>query len=172
MTDGNDMLLTIKPIGVIHSTLTEAKGSPIQPVYAKNSEGIVEVYEPYRQGLKDLEGFERVWLIYWFHKAAKCRLLVTPYLDTVERGLFATRAPCRPNPIGMSSVRLSKIEDGLIYIAEVDILDGTPLLDIKPYVSRFDCFEDSKCGWIQNLRNKILPADDRFYKKEEKNEKI
>lgn len=155
--------ITINPIGVIHSSLTEAKGSPIQPVYAKNNEGVVEVYEPYRQALKDLEGFERIWLIYWFHKAGQPRLLVTPFMDTVERGLFATRAPCRPNPIGISPVRLLRIEDGRIYIAQVDILDGSPLLDIKPYVSRFDKFEVEKNGWHDHVSGDPGVADKRFY---------
>ena len=159
----NNTLITINPIGVIHSSLNEAKGSPIQPIFARDSEGVVEVYEPYKQGLKDLEGFERIWLIYWFHKAAKCKLLVTPYLDTVERGLFSTRAPCRPNPIGMSPVRLSKIEDGRIYIAEVDILNGTPLLDIKPYASRFDILEVKRNGWLDQATGRPGIADKRFH---------
>ena len=163
MTLENDMSITIKPIGIIHSSLAEAKGSPIQPVFAGNSEGIVDVYEPYRQGLKDLEGFERIWLIYLFHKAAGCRLLVTPYMDTTERGLFATRAPCRPNPIGMSSVRLERIEDGRIYITEVDILDGTPLLDIKPYVSRFDNIKVERNGWQDHVSGIPGIADRRFH---------
>ena len=163
MTMKNDISITIRPVGVIHSSLTEAKGSPIQPVFAQDSEGVVEVYEPFKQGLKDLEGFERIWLIYWFHKAAKSRLLVTPYLDSVERGLFATRAPCRPNPIGISSVQLSKIEDGRIYIAEVDILNGTPLLDIKPYVSRFDNIKVKRNGWLNQTSSRPGIADQRFH---------
>src|SRR3989304_4149216 len=103
MTTANDMSIKISPIGVIHSSLTEPDGAPIQPVFAKGNEGVVEVFDPYRQALKDLEGFERIWLLYWFHKAKKSKLLVTPYMDTTERGLFATRAPCRPNPIGLST---------------------------------------------------------------------
>ena len=163
MTNDNVMSMTIKPIGVIHSHLAEAKGSPIQPVYAQDSEGIVEVYEPYRQALKDLEGFERIWLIYWFHKASEFRPIVKPYMDTVERGLFATRAPCRPNPIGISPVKLLRIEDGRIYIAQVDILDGSPLLDIKPYVSRFDNFKVERNGWQDRVSGVPGTADKRFY---------
>jgi tRNA-Thr(GGU) m(6)t(6)A37 methyltransferase TsaA len=163
MTIENGISLAIKPIGVIHSSLKEAKGAPIQPVFAKDSEGIVEVYEPYREALKDLDGFERIWLIYWFHKADKARLLVTPYLDTVERGLFATRAPSRPNSIGISPVRLLRIENGKLYIAEVDILDGSPLLDIKPYVSRFDKFETKRNGWHDDVSGKTVKADKRFH---------
>jgi tRNA-Thr(GGU) m(6)t(6)A37 methyltransferase TsaA len=165
MTETNDVSMKISPIGVIHSSLKEAKGSPIQPVYAKDSEGVVEVYEPYRKALKDLEGFERIWLLYWFHKAAETKLLVTPYLDTVERGLFATRAPCRPNPIGISPVKLLRIENGRIYISEVDILDGTPLLDIKPYVSRFDIFKVERNGWQDHVSDVPCVADKRFHNK-------
>lgn len=162
--------IMVNPIGVIHTSLTEAKGSPIQPVYAKDSKGFVEVFEPYKQGLKDVEGFERIWLVYWFHKAVKFRPMVTPYLDTVERGLFATRAPCRPNPIGMSPVRLLRIENGRLYIAEVDILDGSPLLDIKPYISKFDKFEVSRNGWQDNVTGKPPKADKRFHDENEMRE--
>jgi tRNA-Thr(GGU) m(6)t(6)A37 methyltransferase TsaA len=165
MTETHDISMNISPIGVIHSSLKEAKGAPIQPVYAKDSEGVVEIYEPYRKGLKDLEGFERIWLLYWFHKAAEPKLSVIPYLDTVERGLFATRAPCRPNPIGISPVKLLRIEDGQIYISEVDILDGTPLLDIKPYVTRFDVFKVEKNGWQDHVSGIPGVADKRFHDK-------
>ena len=167
MTNENDLLLMCKHIGIIHSSLKEAKGSPIQPVFAKNSEAIVEVYEPYRQALKDLDGFERIWLIYWFHKAVKFRPVVTPFLDTVERGLFSTRAPCRPNPIGMSPVKLIRIENEKLYIAEVDILDGTPLLDIKPYISKFDKFDVLRNGWQDNVSGNPPIADKRFHKENE-----
>ena len=168
MTIENNLLLKCKPVGIIHSSLKEAKGSPIQPVFAGNSEGIVEVYEPYREALKDLDGFERIWLIYWFHKAIEFRPIVTPFLDTAERGLFATRAPCRPNPIGMSPVRLLRIENGKLFIAEVDILDGTPLLDIKPYISEFDKFEVTRNGWQDNVKGLPGMADKRFHNENEK----
>ena len=157
-----DISMKISPIGVVHSSLTQADGAPIQPVFAKISEGVVEIYEPYRQGLKDLEGFERIWLLYWFHKARVPSLIVKPFLDNTQRGLFATRAPARPNPIGLSSVRLLSIEAGSIRVAELDILDGTPLLDIKPYVSKFDCYEVKRNGWIDNVPDKQGIADERF----------
>jgi tRNA-Thr(GGU) m(6)t(6)A37 methyltransferase TsaA len=152
----------INPIGVVHSSLTQAEGAPIQPVFAKDSEGVVEIYESFREGLKDLEGFDRIWLLYWFHKARAPRLMVKPFLDNSERGLFATRAPARPNPIGLSSVRLLSIEAGSIRVAELDILDGTPLLDIKPYVSKFDCYQVKRNGWIDNVPDKQGIADERF----------
>jgi tRNA-Thr(GGU) m(6)t(6)A37 methyltransferase TsaA len=154
--------MEVKPIGIIHSPFNKPDGMPIQPVFAKDSEGIVEIYEPYRQGLKDLEGFERIWLLYWFHKARDPRLIVKPYIDNTERGLFATRAPARPNPIGISSVRLLSIEAGSIRVAELDILDGTPLLDVKPYISKFDCYKVKRNGWIDNVPDKQGIADKRF----------
>jgi tRNA-Thr(GGU) m(6)t(6)A37 methyltransferase TsaA len=130
----------LTPIGVIRTPFREAAGTPIQPRQAKGVKGTVEVLERFQEGLKDLEGFERIWLLYWFHRAAPARLRVVPYLDRQQRGLFATRAPCRPNPIGMSCVRLLQVKGSLLTVAGVDILDGTPLLDIKPYVPEFDGF--------------------------------
>jgi tRNA-Thr(GGU) m(6)t(6)A37 methyltransferase TsaA len=164
--------MEIKPIGIIHSPFKKPEGMPIQPVFAKGAEGIVEVQQQFAQGLKDLQDFERIWLMYWFDRVIETKLIVKPYREDSLRGLFSTRAPCRPNPIGLSPVRLLKIKDNILYVADIDVLDGTPLLDIKPYITEFDCFEGSKCGWMQPLQNKISPADDRFYKKEEKNEKI
>jgi tRNA-Thr(GGU) m(6)t(6)A37 methyltransferase TsaA len=162
MNTEHDISMDISPIGVIHSSLTQADGAPIQPVFSKDNDGIVEVYEPYRQGLKDLEGFERIWLLYWFHKARTPKLIVKPFLDNAQRGLFATRAPVRPNPIGLSSVRLLSIENGSIHVSELDILDGTPLLDIKPYVSKFDCYNVKRNGWIDNVPDRKGIADKRF----------
>ncbi len=166
MTIANDMSIKVSPIGVVHSSLTEADGAPIQPAFAKGSEGVVEVFEPYKQALKDLEGFERIWLLYWFHKASKAQLKVKPYLDSVERGLFATRAPCRPNPIGISAVRLLRIDGCKLYVAELDILDGTPLLDIKPYVPKFDHFQVKRIGWIEKAQSETKLADNRFFEKQ------
>jgi len=160
--------MEVKPIGIIHSPFKKPDGMPIQPVFADGAEGTVEVLPQFAAGLKDLQGFERIWLIYWFDRATETKLIVKPFRDSPERGLFSTRAPCRPNPMGMSPVRLLRIVNNSLYVADIDVLDGTPLLDIKPYIPEFDCFEGSQCGWMQNLRNKISPADSRFYKKEEK----
>jgi tRNA-Thr(GGU) m(6)t(6)A37 methyltransferase TsaA len=157
--------MEFEPIGIIHSPFKQAAGTPIQPAFAKDAEGVVEVYEPYIEGLQDLEGFERIWLIFWLHKSAPFKLRVTPYLDTVERGLFSTRAPSRPNPIGMSSVKLLKIDGGRLHVAEIDILDGTPLLDIKPYVGKVDCFQVERNGWLDTVEKDNTKADNRFHKK-------
>ncbi len=166
------MKMEIRPIGIIHSPFTEASGTPRQAVFAKGSEGTVEVFAEFQEGLANLEGFERIWLLFWLDRAAPYRLKVKPYMDDKMRGLFATRAPSRPNPIGMSCVKLLSVEGNVLGVAEIDALDGTPLLDIKPYVGKLDCFNVKRSGWLQNILNNPSPADDRFYKKQENNEDI
>ena len=159
--------ILFQPIGLIHSPYTEAKGTPLQARAAKGVRGAVELYEPFMAGLKYLEGFERLWLLYYFHKAPPSRLMVTPLLDSEERGVFATRAPTRPNPIGMTPVKLINIEGRLLNVEGIDVLDGTPLLDIKPYFPLFDCFKTSRNGWLDGsevanrLENGVV-MDDRF----------
>jgi tRNA-Thr(GGU) m(6)t(6)A37 methyltransferase TsaA len=124
--------------------------------------GTVEVFPEYADGLKDLDGFERIWLIYWFDQAPEPQLLVIPFLDDRERGVFATRAPSRPNAIGMSVVRLLQVVGNTLEVADVDILDGTPLLDIKPYVTEFDCHSVEKSGWFDQAPLRRSVADGRF----------
>ncbi|MBN1589930.1 MAG: tRNA (N6-threonylcarbamoyladenosine(37)-N6)-methyltransferase TrmO [Pirellulales bacterium] len=136
-----------QPIGVIRSEHTRAAQTPIQPVFCEGCPGRAEVRPEYGAGLRDLEGFSHVYLIYHFHEAGKPRLVVKPFLQDVERGVFATRAPCRPNPIGLSIVRLVRREGNVLHLVGVDVLDGTPLLDIKPYIARFDRIEDARSGW-------------------------
>lgn len=160
--------MQLKPIGVIHSPFKEAQGTPIQPRMAEGAEGTVEVFEPYAEGLKDLEGFERIWLLYWFDRASAMRLIVKPYMDDAERGLFATRAPCRPNPIGLSNVRLLERKIRVLRVADVDMLDGTPLLDIKPYAPRFDAFDVGRSGWLDAAAGRPGIADDRFANRPDK----
>ncbi len=154
--------LTMQPIGVIHSPFTEPAGTPIQAAMAEGVEGRVDVFPEFAAGLKDLDGFDRIWLVYQFDRAPPPRLLVTPFLDDVPRGVFATRAPCRPNPIGLSAVRLERIEGSVLYVRDVDMLDGTPLLDIKPYAPRFDHFEVRRCGWLDHAADGRAVADGRF----------
>ena len=150
------------PIGVIRTPFKQAAGTPIQPVFSQGARGTVELFPEFVKGLADLEGFERIWLIYWFDKTAPARLCVKPFLDQQERGIFATRAPCRPNPIGISCVRLLKVSGSLLDIGDMDILDGTPLLDIKPYMSKFDAYEVEQCGWFGNATMGQTIADQRF----------
>lgn len=129
---------------------------------AQETQGIIKVSPEYADGLRDLGGFERVWLLYWLDRAPAAQPRVVPFRDDVQRGLFATRSPCRPNPIGLSCVRLVGIQHNLLIIRGVDVLDGTPLLDIKPYVPEFDAFPQSRAGWLQNGGNGRTLADDRF----------
>jgi tRNA-Thr(GGU) m(6)t(6)A37 methyltransferase TsaA len=154
--------MEVEPIGIIWSPFKEPKNTPIQPVFAEDTEGTVEVFAPFRDGLQDLDGFDRIWLIYLLHRASKVQMLVTPFRDTCVRGVFATRAPCHPNAIGMSAVRIVKVENGRIQVAGIDVLDGTPLLDIKPYNPAFDSFPDSRAGWYDLNREDRTHADDRF----------
>ena len=154
-----------KLIGVIHSPFKDPKGTPIQPIGARGIRGTVDVYPEYGAGLKDLGGFSHVILIYHFHQISEQHALqVKPFLDNMPRGIFATRAPGRPNPIGISVVRLDKIEGTRLYISNVDILDGTPLLDIKPYVPDFDREEAIRIGWLTNKTHQAASkkSDDRF----------
>ncbi|MGD2093642.1 MAG: tRNA (N6-threonylcarbamoyladenosine(37)-N6)-methyltransferase TrmO [Phycisphaerales bacterium] len=155
--------INISPIGVIHSPFTSTNGVPIQPAFAQGYEGTVEVYKEFEEALLDLEGFERIWLLFWLDRASKFKLKVRPYLDDKLHGLFTTRAPSRPNPIGLSCVKLLSVEKNILRICEIDILDGTPLLDIKPYVGKFDCFDVKRNGWLDTVSKGNTKADNRFY---------
>ena len=139
----------MEPIGIIHSPFTDIENMPIQPKGAMDIEGTVHIQVHYIEGLKDLDGFSHIYLIYLFHKASRTRLTVTPFLDKFERGVFATRSPLRPNHIGLSIVKLVKIEGAILTIRGVDVIDGTPLLDIKPYIENFDSVVNSTSGWMK-----------------------
>jgi tRNA-Thr(GGU) m(6)t(6)A37 methyltransferase TsaA len=153
-------------IGLIHTPFQRSKGTPIQSAVAGGAQGIVEVFPEFAAGLRDVEGFERLWLVYLLHRAAGPNLIVRPYLDTQEHGVFSTRSPARPNHIGISVVRLAGVEQNRLRVTDVDMLDGTPLLDIKPYVPSFDSFEGSRAGWYQGKSSRGALADDRFELKE------
>jgi len=151
-------------IGTIHSPFANLEGMPIQPPGASGVKGTVEVFEEFADGLLDLDGFSHIILLYQFHRSEGFKLRVVPFLDTAERGVFATRAPKRPNPIGLSIVRLDKIEGRILHIDGVDILDGTPVIDIKPYVPKFDSQENVRAGWLDQS-SKVVPeerSDGRF----------
>lgn len=152
--------MLFQPIGIIHSPFQEPQGTPIQPGAAHDVAGVVEILPDLAAGLKDLEGFSRLILLYQFHLAKTFSLRVTPFLDDEERGLFATRAPARPCPIGLSVVRLDRIEGNRLLVRDVDVVDGTPLLDIKPYVPQFDSFPDEKIGWMTDRIGKLHKARD------------
>ena len=141
--------IVVCPIGIVHSPFKEAKGTPIQGVFDdKKAEAWVELRDEYTKGLKDLDGFSHAILLYHFHLSDRVEIVGKPYLEGQEHGIFAMRSPHRPNHIGLSIVRTKKIEGNRLYFTEVDVLDGTPVLDIKPYVKQFDSREDAVSGWI------------------------
>lgn len=156
-----------KPIGVIHSPFKEPKGTPIQPAGGKGINGTVEVFSEYAEGLKDVEGFSHIILIYHFHLSKGAPLRVKPYMDNERHGVFAMRGPSRPNPIGISVVSLVRIEENILHIQDIDIVDGTPLLDIKPYVPEFDIRKVEKIGWLEKNVHKLSSSKDdgRFTKR-------
>lgn len=155
--------INIQTIGIIRTPFGEASGTPIQAAYGKDISGQVLVNEAYAGTLDDIEGFERLWLIYWMDRVGQFKPKVVPYRDTREHGIFATRSPSRPNPIGMSVVRLLRREGLILHIADIDILDSTQLLDIKPYIPEFDAHPVSKAGWFDTPGVNRRTADDRFH---------
>jgi tRNA (adenine37-N6)-methyltransferase len=152
------------PIGTIHTPWTDIAGMPIQPSGARGVPGTVEIFPEFAEGLRDIEGFSRIMLIYAFHRCSSYDLVAKPFLDTVPRGVFATRSPKRPNAIGFSCVRLAGKEGSTLNVEDVDILDGTPLLDIKPYVPAFDAYPDATCGWLEKVAGnaRSVRSDERF----------
>lgn len=153
--------IQLQPIGIIHSPFRQPAGTPVQSAAAERIVGSVEVFPQFTAGLKDLEGFSHILLLYYFHRAGPPALHVTPFLDDQPHGIFATRAPARPNPIGISVVRLLAIDGGTLHVAELDVLDGTPLLDIKPYVPEFDSRPATGIGWLEGRTGRLrTTADD------------
>jgi tRNA-Thr(GGU) m(6)t(6)A37 methyltransferase TsaA len=163
-TEGQRMNVQYRSIGVIHTPFRKIEGMPIQPSGATGIRGTVDVYPEYAEGLKDLDGFSHIILLYHFHRARSAELTLVPFLDTEPRGLFATRAPKRPNPIGISAVRLLQIKGSTLHVQNVDIVDGTPLLDIKPYVPEFDRQPRFRLGWLEKAKGKVKKrkSDSRF----------
>lgn len=157
-------MIEMKPIGTIETPFDRLGGMPIQPAAAAGIKGRVVVFDEFKAGLRDLEGFSHIFLLYLFHKSKGYNLLVKPYLDSVQRGLFATRAPKRPNPIGISLVQLDGIEGNVLHIQNVDILNETPLLDIKPYIPQFDILDPVRIGWLEQAKDRMSKqkSDDRF----------
>jgi len=152
--------IVYKPIGVIHSPFKEPRGTPIQSAGAKGICGTVEIFLEYAEGLHDVEGFSHIFLIYHFHLSRKVSLKAKPFMDDKTHGIFAIRGPSRPNPIGVSIVRLVRIEKNILHVEDLDIVDGTPLLDIKPYVPEFDIREVKKTGWLEKNVHKLPTSKD------------
>lgn len=153
-----------KSIGTIETPFTDPKGMPIQPSGASGIKGRIILKEEYTPGLKDLDGFSHLILIYHFHKATEAKLQIQPFLENVTHGIFAIRAPKRPNPIGFSVVKLISVDKNILEIENIDVLNGTPLLDIKPYVPKFDIFDGVKSGWLEEHQKKVYnhKSDNRF----------
>jgi tRNA-Thr(GGU) m(6)t(6)A37 methyltransferase TsaA len=160
-TAGRAALFAARAIGVIRSPWTAVRGTPIQPFFAEGARGQVVVDPTYAEALADIEGFDRLWLIYWLDRAGPYRPVVTPYLDDRSHGVFATRSPARPNPIGLSAVRLLERRGCTLEVADLDVLDGTPLLDVKPYVPRFDAWT-ARAGWLDEAPCETTRDDGRF----------
>lgn len=157
--------IIINPIGVIRTPHKDIKNMPIQPLAAEGIKGQIELLPEYVGGLKDLEGFSHITLIYRFHKIEGFELEVIPFMDTEMRGIFSCKAPKRPNAIGISTVKLLSIERNIIHIEQVDMLDETPLIDIKPFFPKYDNRDNVLIGWLE--KNKDIPvekmrADERF----------
>lgn len=158
------MEICFSPIGTIHSPFHELSEMPIQPVSESSAPGTVEILPEYSPGLKDLDGFSHIILIYHLHYSHQYSLSVTPFLDEKPHGVFATRAPRRPNPIGLSVVKLTRLEDNILHVDHLDVLDGTPLLDIKPYIPEFDSPPAFRLGWLESVKHKLrsMRSDQRF----------
>jgi tRNA-Thr(GGU) m(6)t(6)A37 methyltransferase TsaA len=147
------MEFTMRPIGIIHSPFTEKDKTPFQASRSQ-AVGVVEIYPEFADGLKDIEALSHIYLLYVFHESSGYALQIKPFLDNQEHGLFATRYPCRPNPIGLSIVKLLSRKENTLTIEGIDTLDGTPLLDIKPYVPDFDLRTEVRVGWYETRSKK------------------
>jgi len=156
--------IVFQPIGIIHTPFSDPAGMPIQPAGGREVTGTIEIFPEFADGLMDIEGFSRIILIYHFHRSGACSLQLVPFLDTHLHGVFSTRAPNRPNPIGISTVSLLGREDTCLKISGVDMLDGTPLLDIKPYLPEYDAFPLERTGWYPSGGScfRTTLSDDRF----------
>ena len=157
--------ISYQPIGYLKTPFVTVSDMPIQPAGANCAEGVIELNPELVPGLFDLEGFSHLILIYHFHLIKGYKLYVVPFMDNKPHGIFATRAPTRPNPIGISTVKLKRIENNLSYIEGVDMVDGTPVLDIKPFFTKYDNHLDAKSGWLEGKRDidiTKIKSDNRF----------
>lgn len=160
-----------KPIGFIRSEHKHPDKTPIQPVFAKGCLGRAEIFPEYEKGLKDVEGFSHLCLIYHFHKNRSKKMIVRPFLENNKHGIFATRSPARPNAIGFSVVRLIRREGPVLHLEDVDMLDGTPILDIKPFIRRFDFRENTTDGWQENMTDREAALRSRRNKRKSRSGK-
>ena len=157
--------IIINPIGIIHTPYREISKMPIQPAAAKGIRGFIELLPEYVEGLADLSGFSHIILLYYFHKICGYEITVKPFMDDAEHGIFSTRAPKRPNAIGLSTVKLIGIENNIIHFEQADMLDESPLIDIKPFFQKYDNRMKTKAGWLEKIKNRKseeLISDERF----------
>lgn len=157
--------ITLSPIGIIHTPHNDINNMPIQPIAAKGIKGHIELYPEYSEGLTDLEGFSHITLLYHFHKIQGYKLMVKPFMDDKEHGIFSCKAPKRPNAIGTSTVKLISIENNIVHIEMVDMLNGTPLIDIKPFFPKYDNRLDAVAGWLDDkgaISIEEMKSDERF----------
>jgi len=153
--------ISLKTLGIIYSEFIKVEGTPIQPTASKDSEGKIVIFDEFVEGLKDIEGFSHIILLYYFNQLIrKHSLTVKPFLDDEVHGVFATRAPNRPNPIGLSIVRLTAVDGNTLYVSDIDIINKTPLLDIKPYIPEFDHRDKCKTGWLNSNIDGLNDAKD------------
>ena len=151
--------MIIEPIGIIYTPYDKKEDCPIQPLYSLDATGTVEVFERYTAGLKDIEKFSHIYLIYHFDRAGELKLVRPTFMDDEPHGIFASRHPCRPNSIGMSIVRLLKRDNNILLVEGIDVLNATPLLDIKPYVPRFDHIKGATEGWTEGKQFSKKPKE-------------
>jgi tRNA-Thr(GGU) m(6)t(6)A37 methyltransferase TsaA len=157
-------IIKMKPIGIIHSPYKAPSDVPIQSIFNENVEGTIELYQPYEKGLKDLEGFSHAYVLFYFHQSNKEHLQASPYLEDNIHGIFSIRSPHRPNHIGLSIIKIKSIENNIIYFKGVDMIEATPVLDIKPYVSNFDCRKNTKNGWLEkHIKNGKIPNINKIH---------
>ncbi len=151
--------MEMEPIGIIHSPFKTKQDCPIQPVFAQNARGKIEIFKKYQDGLKDIDLFTHIYILYLFDRAGDIQLVRPTFFDDTPHGIYASRHPCRPNGIGMSIVGLECLDDNVLDIQGVDVLDGTPLLDIKPYIPKFDIFESASNGWVADKSWRSKPSN-------------
>ncbi len=158
------MNITYRPIGYFRTPFTDIKGMPIQPIGGSDVEGVIDILPEFREGLVDLEGFSHAYVLYHLHRIQGFDLMVRPFLDNDRHGIFATRSPKRPNPIGLSVMRIKEVTEVSVVLEGIDVLDRTPVIDIKPYVMDFDRFEPERCGWFEGKSSDAthLRSDERF----------
>ena len=157
------MQITVEPIAYARTDYKNLENMPIQPKGCSNPAQI-EVLPEFAEGLKDLDGFSHIYLLTYFDKCKNTKLTLIPFMDTVEHGVFATRSPARPNHIGLSIVKIESVKDNIITVTGIDLLDGTPIIDIKPYIENFDHPENPRSGWMTKTLDEVKEkrSDDRF----------